>query len=219
MSTENSAAGVPLIAILRGVTPARVVETAGVLYEAGIRMIEVPLNSPDPFASIAALAACGRHDWVIGAGTVLDVEQVGRTQQAGGGLIVAPNCDESVIGRALQLNLQVIPGFATATEALRAVAAGARQLKLFPAATYGPQHLRALRAVLPPDIGVFPVGGIGAQDIAPWIASGATGFGFGSELFRPEYSLTDIRRRATALVQAASSARAQPALVAAPGKS
>ena len=219
MSTEASAAGVPLIAILRGVTPARVIETASILYDAGIRMIEVPLNSPDPFASIAALAACGRHDWIVGAGTVLNVEQVRRTQEAGGGLIVAPNCDESVIGHALQLNLQVIPGFATATEALRALGAGARQLKLFPAATYGPQHLRALRAVLPPGIGVFPVGGIGAADIAPWIAAGATGFGVGSELFRPEYSLTDIGRRATALVQAASAARAQPSRIAPPGKS
>jgi 2-dehydro-3-deoxyphosphogalactonate aldolase len=171
------------------------VETASVLYDTGIRMIEVPLNSPEPFASIAALAACGRHDWIVGAGTVLNVDQVRRTQEAGGSLIVAPNCDESVIGQALELNLQVIPGFATATEALRAVGAGALQLKLFPAATYGPGHLRALRAVLPQSIGVFPVGGIGAQDIAPWIAAGAAGFGFGSELFRPEYSLTDIARR------------------------
>ncbi len=211
MSTEVPAGGLALIAILRGITPDRVVETGNVLYDAGIRTIEVPLNSPDPFASIAALAACGRADLTVGAGTVLNVDQVRRTQEAGGRLIVAPNCDEAVIRLALQLNLQALPGFATATEAFVAIRAGARQLKLFPAATYGPAHLRALRAVLPPDVAVFPVGGIGAQDIAPWFAAGAAGFGFGSELFRPEYSLTDIGQRAAALVQAAKAAGAAQA--------
>lgn len=209
MGTEMPAAEIALIAILRGITPERVVDTANVLYGAGIRMLEVPLNSPDPFASIAALAACRREDWTVGAGTVLNVDQVRRTQQAGGRLIVAPNCDEAVIREALQLNLQAIPGFATATEAFGAIRAGAGKLKLFPAVTYGPRHLRALRAVLPPAIGVFPVGGIGAQDILPWLAAGATGFGFGSELFRPEYSLTDIGQRAAALVQAARAAQAE----------
>jgi 2-dehydro-3-deoxyphosphogalactonate aldolase len=192
----------PLVAILRGVAPERVVGIGDVLYEAGFRMIEVPLNSPDPFASIAALAACNRSDWVVGAGTVLSVEDVHRTQRAGGRLVVAPNCDPEVIRCAVQLGLQVIPGFATATEAFQAIQAGARDLKLFPASTYGPRHLQALRAVLPQSVRIFPVGGVGAADIAVWLAAGAAGFGLGSELFRPEYELPEIAQRAADLVRA-----------------
>ena len=192
----------PLVAILRGVAPERVVGIGDVLYEAGFRMIEVPLNSPDPFASIAALAACNRSDWVVGAGTVLSVEDVHRTQRAGGRLVVAPNCDPEVIRCAVQLGLQVIPGFATATEAFQAIQAGARDLKLFPASTYGPRHLQALRAVLPQSVRIFPVGGVGAADIALWLAAGAAGFGLGSELFRPEYELPEIAQRAADLVRA-----------------
>ena len=203
MKSEAQASKIPLVAILRGVVPSRVVEVGNVLYDAGIRTIEVPLNSPEPFASVAALAACGRADWTIGAGTVLSVDDVRRTQEAGGRLVVAPNCDPDVIRCALQLGLQVLPGFATATEAFAAIRAGAKQLKLFPASTYGAQHLQSLRAVLPRDVSVFPVGGIGASNISEWLAAGAAGFGFGSELFRPEYSLAEIRQRAAALVQAA----------------
>jgi len=197
----------PLVAILRGVAPERVVGIGDVLYEAGFRMIEVPLNSPDPFASIAALAACNRSDWVVGAGTVLSVEDVHRTQRAGGRLVVAPNCDPEVIRCAVQLGLQVIPGFATATEAFQAIQAGAHDLKLFPASTYGPRHLQALRAVLPQAIRIFPVGGVGTADIAGWLAAGAAGFGLGSELFRPEYELPEIARRAAGLVRAVREAR------------
>jgi len=192
----------PLVAILRGVVPERVVGIGDVLYEAGFRMIEVPLSSPDPFASIAALAGRNRSDWVVGAGTVLSVEDVHRTQRAGGRLVVAPNCDPEVIRCAVQLGLQVMPGFATATEAFQAIQAGASDLKLFPASTYGPRHLQALRAVLPPAVRIFPVGGVGAADIAGWLAAGAAGFGLGSELFRPEYELAEIAQRAAALVRA-----------------
>lgn len=193
---------VPLVAILRGVTPDRVVSVSDTLYAAGIRMIEVPLNSPDPFASIAALAAYKRSDWIIGAGTVLTVEDARRTRHAGGGLVVAPNCDPEVISFCVQSGLKVMPGFATPTEAFQAIKAGARQLKLFPATSYGPKYLQALRAVLPRDVEVFPVGGVGVTTIAEWLAAGATGFGLGSELFRPEYTLADIEQRATALVEA-----------------
>ena len=192
----------PLVAILRGVAPERVVGIGDVLYEAGFRMIEVPLNSPDPFASIAALAARNRSDWIVGAGTVLSVEDVHRTQRAGGRLVVTPNCDPEVIRCAVQLGLQVIPGFATATEAFQAIQAGARDLKLFPASTYGPRHLQALRAVLPQSVRIFPVGGVGAADLAVWLAAGAAGFGLGSELFRPEYELPEIAQRAADLVRA-----------------
>lgn len=208
MTSGSAAHGAALVAILRGVTPERVVEVGDVLYAAGFRLIEVPLNSPDPFASIAALAGCNRPDWVVGAGTVLNVADVQRTQAAGGRLVVAPNCDPEVIRCAVQLGMQVMPGFATATEAFQAIAAGARDLKLFPACTYGPRHLQALRAVLPQSVRVFPVGGVGTGEIAGWLAAGAAGFGLGSELFRPEYKLAEIGQRAADLVRAVREARA-----------
>ena len=205
--SESAAQDTALVAILRGAIPERIVEIGTVLYEAGIRTIEVPLNSPDPFVSIARLAA-QRADWTIGAGTVLSTDDVRRTHEAGGCLIVAPNCNPEVIRGALQLEMRVMPGVATATEAFAAIGAGARQLKLFPAATYGPRHLEALRAVLPKHVGVYPVGGIAAQDIPRWLAAGAAGFGFGSELFRPDYTIADIGRRARALVLTLREARA-----------
>jgi 2-dehydro-3-deoxyphosphogalactonate aldolase len=205
---EISGGAIDLVAILRGVVPERVLEIGNVLYDAGIRAIEVPLNSPSPFASIAKLAAC-RSDWTVGAGTVLNAEDVRRAHEAGGRLVLAPNCNADVIRCALKFAMQVMPGIATATEAFSALEAGARQLKLFPAVTYGPRHLEALRAVLPADVGVYPVGGIGGQDIARWLAAGAAGFGFGSELFRPDYSIADIERRAGELVRVLRNARAE----------
>jgi 2-dehydro-3-deoxyphosphogalactonate aldolase len=208
MTAEASAGETALVAILRGVAPERVVEIGNVLYDAGLRTIEVPLNSPDPFTSIAKLAAI-RPDWIVGAGTVLNVGDVRRAREAGGRLIVAPNCNTDVICCALQLAMQVMPGFATATEAFSAIDAGARQLKLFPAVTYGPRHLEALRAVLPGDVSVFPVGGVGGQDLLRWLQAGAAGFGFGSELFRPDYGFSEIGRRARDLVHALREARSQ----------
>jgi 2-dehydro-3-deoxyphosphogalactonate aldolase len=206
MTTD--AADASLVAILRGVLPERVVEISDVLFDAGIRAIEVPLNSPDPLTSIAKLAA-HRSDWTVGAGTVLNVGDVRRTHEAGGRLIVSPNCNTDVIRAALTLGMRVMPGVATATEAFAAIDAGARQLKLFPAVTYGPRHLEALRAVLPQNVGVYPVGGVAPQDIARWFAAGAAGFGFGSELFRPDYGIADIGRRAKDLVRILREARAQ----------
>ncbi len=196
-----------LVAILRGVVPERILAVANAVYGAGLRTIEVPLNSPDAYTSIAALAAWRPPDCLIGAGTVLSTDQVRLTHAAGGQLVVAPNVDGEVIGAAVRLNMQAMPGFATATEAFGALKSGARHLKLFPAASHSPQHLRALRSVLPPATRVYPVGGIGAGDIAPWLAAGANGFGFGSELFRPEYSLAEIERRARELVAAFALAR------------
>jgi 2-dehydro-3-deoxyphosphogalactonate aldolase len=196
-----------VVAILRGVEPARVVGIANVLYAAGIRIIEIPLNSPAPFASVGALATSHGKDCLIGAGTVLNLDDVRRTHEAGGRLIVCPNCDVDVIRGALKLNMQVMPGIATATEAFNAVHVGAVNLKLFPAVSYGPRHLQALRTVLPAGVRLFPVGGIGAVDIPAWRAAGAAGFGFGSELFRPEYSLADIEQRARILVQSLQAPR------------
>jgi 2-dehydro-3-deoxyphosphogalactonate aldolase len=207
MRTDLFAGSVPIVAILRGVTPSNCLQVAEVIYRAGIRVIEVPLNSPDPFTSIHAL--CGRlgSDCVVGAGTVLTVEDVNRTHAAGGTLVVAPNCDTDVIQSAVQLRLNVMPGFATPTEAFSAIRAGASDLKLFPAATYGPQHVKALRAVLPKHVRMFAVGGIAARDIAAWIAAGASGFGFGSELFRPDFTVAEVEQRARGLVDALNEAQ------------
>jgi 2-dehydro-3-deoxyphosphogalactonate aldolase len=190
-----------LVAILRGLVPERALEVGAALVGAGFRVIEVPLNSPAPFETIELLArahpAC-----VVGAGTVLTAAEVDRVHGAGGRVIVAPNCEPAVIRRALDLGLRVLPGIATATEAFTAIGSGATELKLFPAATYGARHLKALKSVLPKHVRVFPVGGIGAQDIAEWLASGADGFGFGSELFTPAYTLAQIETRARGLFEA-----------------
>jgi 2-dehydro-3-deoxyphosphogalactonate aldolase len=196
-----------LVAILRGVDPKKVLDVAKVLYAAGIRIIEVPLNSPQPFTSIGALSTAFGSDCLVGAGTVLSAEEVRKVHGAGGRLIVSPHCDTEVIGAALTLQMQVLPGIATATEAFAALRAGAKHLKLFPAASYGPKHLQALSTVLPADAGLLAVGGVGAEHIADYLAAGAAGFGFGSELFRPEYALSDIERRAQLLVRTLREAR------------
>jgi 2-dehydro-3-deoxyphosphogalactonate aldolase len=198
---------VEMVAILRGLTTQRAPEVGAALVAAGFRTIEVPLNSPEPFHTIEALVR--RHpDCLIGAGTVLTTADVDRVLGAGGKLVVAPNCDPVVIHRALESGMRVLPGIATATEAFVAINAGATELKLFPAATYGPRHLKALKSVLPKHVRVFPVGGIGSQDIAEWLASGADGFGFGSELFTPAYTLPEIEKRAQALIEALRAAKA-----------
>ncbi len=197
-----------LVAILRGLTPERAPEVGATLVGAGFRTIEVPLNSPRPFDTIALLAQA-HADCLVGAGTVLTVSEVDRVHAAGGRLVVSPNCDAAVIRRGLEKGMRVLPGVATATEAFAAIAAGTRELKLFPASSYGSGHLRALKSVLPKDVKVYPVGGIGSQDIAEWLAAGADGFGFGGELFKPAYTLAQIESRARELQLTASSA-AQP---------
>ena len=190
-----------LVGILRGLVPERALEVGAALVDAGFRVIEVPLNSPEPIETIKLLARA-HPDCVVGAGTVLTAAEVDRVHGAGGRIVVAPNCEPAVIRRALDLGLRVLPGIATATEAFTAIASGATELKLFPAATYGARHLKALKSVLPKHVRVFPVGGIGAQDIGEWLASGADGFGFGSELFTPAYTLAQIETRARGLIEA-----------------
>jgi 2-dehydro-3-deoxyphosphogalactonate aldolase len=197
----SSSKHIELVAILRGLTPQRAPEVGAALVASGFRTIEVPLNSPDPFDTIRLLAQA-HPDCLVGAGTVLSAAEVDRLHAAGGRLVVAPNCDADVIGRALALGMRVLPGIATATEAFAAIRAGTSELKLFPAATYGSSHLKALKSVLPKHAKVYPVGGIGAQDIAEWLASGADGFGFGSELFTPAYTLAELTTRAQKLVAA-----------------
>ena len=193
---------VELVAILRGLTPARAPEVGAALVGCGITTIEVPLNSPEPFATIQLLARAHGANCLIGAGTVLTTLDVDRVRDAGGRLVVAPNCDGDVIRRALDLGMRVLPGIATATEAFAALRAGATELKLFPASTYGTGHLRALKAVLPAQVKVFPVGGVGAENIAAWLAAGADGFGLGGELFKPSYTLAAVTNGAQRLVAA-----------------
>jgi 2-dehydro-3-deoxyphosphogalactonate aldolase len=190
-----------MVAILRGLTSERAPEVGAALTRAGFRTLEVPLNSPDPFRAIEVLVRA-HPDCVIGAGTVLTAAEVDRVHGAGGRLVVAPNCAPAVIRRALDLGMRVLPGIATATEAFTALDSGATDLKLFPAASYGPRHVRALKSVLPKHVRVYAVGGIGSEDIAAWLGSGADGFGFGSELFAPAYTLAEIESRARALMEA-----------------
>jgi 2-dehydro-3-deoxyphosphogalactonate aldolase len=198
----NSTGSIEFVAILRGLTTARAPEVGACLVDSGFRTIEVPLNSPDPLATIQLLSQAHGRSCLIGAGTVLTAEEVDSVHAAGGKLVVAPNCDGQVIRRALDRGMRVLPGIATATEAFSALRAGATELKLFPASTYGADHLKALKSVLPKHVKVYPVGGIGAQDIAEWLAAGADGFGFGGELFRPAYTLAELAERARKLVAA-----------------
>lgn len=192
----------PLVAILRGVQPEEVEAVAEAVFAAGIRIIEVPLNSPSPFDSITRLQKLLGDRCLCGAGTVLSVADVDRVAAAGGRLIVTPNTDTAVIRRAITLNLAIMPGFATASEAFQAYAAGARCLKLFPAGTYGTGHLSALKAVLPTDVRVLAVGGVSADNAQLWLQAGAFGLGMASELYRAGDSLAEVSRKAEKLVQA-----------------
>ena len=185
----------PLLAILRGITPAEALPVGQALVGAGWAIIEVPLNSPEPYASIAALAAAFPQA-LVGAGTVLDVDQVRAVAAAGGRLIVAPNTDVDVIFEALRLGLVCLPGVATPTEAFAALAAGAHGLKLFPAELLQPPVLKALRAVLPAGTLMLPVGGITPDNMAAYRAAGAAGFGIGSALYRPGIAATDLAQQA-----------------------
>lgn len=195
-------AALPLVAILRGLRPERAVATATALYDAGFRVIEVPLNSPEPFASIAAIRAALPADAVIGAGTVLDAASVAALAQAGGELVVMPHADTAVIRAAVSAGLACVPGIATPTEAFAALAAGACALKLFPAEMIGPPVLQALRAVLPVGTRLLPVGGITTASLAPYVKAGAAGFGLGSALFTPALSVDEVRARAAGFRQA-----------------
>ncbi|MCW5626771.1 MAG: 2-dehydro-3-deoxy-6-phosphogalactonate aldolase [Burkholderiales bacterium] len=192
----------PLVAILRGIRPDEVLDVCEVLARAGFRMIEVPLNSPDPFMSIALLAGRFADSLLIGAGTVMDSTQVARVVDAGGRLIVMPHADPMVVEAAKKRGMTVLPGFATPTEAFTLIAAGADGLKLFPAEAHPPKVLRALRAVLPKDMPVLPVGGITPDHMAEYWAAGADGFGLGSALFKPGDTPAAVEIKAAAFMKA-----------------
>jgi len=195
-------AHLPLVAILRGITPSEVEPIALALYAEGFRLIEVPMNSPSVLDSIATLARVLPPDALLGAGTVLDTATVQAVQQAGGQLIVMPHADTAVIREAKRLGLGCVPGAATPTEAFAAVAAGADALKLFPAELVTPTVLKAMRAVLPRELALLPVGGITPAGMAPYRAAGAAGFGLGSALYAPGMDAAAVAARAREFVAA-----------------
>ncbi len=191
-----------LIAILRGVKPEQAVDVTQLLIECGISRIEVPMNSPSPLQSIARMVEALGSVAQIGAGTVLNEEQVRQVADCGAKFVVSPNCNVEVIRCTKALNMESYPGVFTPTECFQALAAGADGLKLFPAEQIGPSGVKALRAVLPPDALLLAVGGVGAGNLDTWRAAGVDGFGVGSELYRPGMGLDEIRRNATRLVDA-----------------
>lgn len=199
---DTAFAACPLVAILRGVRPDEVVAIGEELAAAGFKLIEVPMNSPDPLESIARLAKAFDGRALIGAGTVLTVEQVAAVRAAGGQMVISPNTDTAVIRASAEAGLVSLPGFATPSEALAALAAGATALKLFPAEGASPMVLKAMRAILPRDVRVLPVGGIVPEAMAKWREGGAAGFGLGSALYKPGMSAADVGERARAFVAA-----------------
>jgi 2-dehydro-3-deoxyphosphogalactonate aldolase len=191
-----------IIAILRGVTPGEVVAIGAELIGAGIDIIEVPLNSPDPLDSIAALARAFSGQARIGAGTVLAPREVEQVHAAGGTLIVSPDTNPEVIAATKAVGMASYPGAMTPSECFAALRAGADGLKLFPASLIGPEGLKAIRAVLPGGTETFAVGGAGPDNFAAWRAAGATGFGIGTALYAPGRTPADVRQRAEAIVTA-----------------
>lgn len=191
-----------LVAILRGLTPDQAVAVAGVIYEVGIEAIEVPLNSPEPFASIASIVGSLPASALIGAGTVLEARQVDRLAEVGGRLVVSPNIDAEVMAAAARHRMVTMPGVMSPTEAFKALQLGASALKFFPASVLGVGGIAAMRAVLPKDTVVGAVGGVSDRDFASYRAAGVSAFGLGTSLFRPEMSIEEVATRAISAVAA-----------------
>lgn len=200
-----------LIAILRGLEPARALETGAALIEAGITWIEVPLNSPDPLTSIKAMQEAFGATAHIGAGTVLTLDQLRGVASTGATFIVSPNCNPTVIAETKALGLGSYPGVFSPSECFAALAAGADALKIFPAGMMGTSGLKAIRAVLPAATAVYAVGGVGPKDFASWRTAGADGFGLGSSLFQPGWSIASVTEAARESVAAYDAAYGAPA--------
>jgi len=195
-------ASCPLIAILRGVRPDEVVAIGEELVAAGFTLIEVPMNSPDPLDSVARLVAALEDRAMIGAGTVLTVDQVAAMHDAGGRMVISPNTNSDVIRASVAAGLVSLPGIATPSEALAALDAGATALKLFPAEAASPAVLKAMRAILPSELRILPVGGIVPEGMAPWRQAGAAGFGLGSALYKPGMTAGEVGANARAFIAA-----------------
>ena len=202
MRFEDAAKACGIVAILRGVTPDEVAGIGDALHDAGIRVVEVPLNSPEPFRSIATLAARFQNRMVVGAGTVLDVDSVDRLKSAGGQISVSPDCNPQVIARAVESGMVPLPGVFTPTEAFTAVRAGARHLKLFPAEAASSKTVKAWKAVLPRDVNVYAVGGVTPANMKEWADAGCAGFGIGSNIYKPGMSADDVSKAARDFVAA-----------------
>ena len=190
-----------IIAILRGITPAECSDVCDVLISSGIDKIEVPLNSPDPFESISIMVKLYGQDATIGAGTVLQVDQVRQLYYLGAAMVVSPDCNTDVITTTKDFGMASYPGCFTASECFSAIRAGADGLKLFPSFVLGTKGLSALRAILPDEIPVFVVGGVDASNFADWRKAGALGFGIGTALYAPGNKLSDIKKNANEIVK------------------
>lgn len=201
-------AACPLVAILRGITPDEAVPIGLALVDAGFRLIEVPMNSPDPLDSIGRLRRALPTEVLVGAGTVLDPATVGDLAALGADLVISPHADPAVIAAAAAAGLSAVPGIFTPTEAFAALSAGAAALKLFPAEAGSPAQLKAMLAVLPKGTPVLPVGGIVPEGLAPWLRAGARGFGLGSALYRPGDGPERVAERAGAFRAALAAAAA-----------
>lgn len=202
---DSAFARCPLIAILRGVAPHEVEGIGDALVDAGFTLIEVPMNSPDPLDSISRLARRFEGRAGIGAGTVLTEGQVEQVRAVGGTMIISPNANTRVIAAAAEAGMVSLPGVVTPTEAFAAIEAGATALKLFPAEGSSPAILKAMRAVLPRDMRLLPVGGIAPDTMGPWREAGAAGFGLGSALYKPGLTAAEVGTRARAFVSALAS--------------
>jgi 2-dehydro-3-deoxyphosphogalactonate aldolase len=202
MTFDEAAAECGLVAILRGITPAEAVDVGAALAEAGLRVVEVPLNSPDPFASIERLASAFAGRLVVGAGTVLEPSDINLLKSHKGAIAVSPDCNPAVIARAREAGIVPLPGVFTPTEAFAAIRAGAQHLKLFPAEAASPGTVKAWRAVLPKKVKLFAVGGITPGNMQPWIDAGVSGFGIGSNIYKPGMSAADVGQSAVAFIAA-----------------
>ncbi|RJS93035.1 2-dehydro-3-deoxy-6-phosphogalactonate aldolase [Salinisphaera sp. Q1T1-3] len=202
MTLDDYLAPLPLIAILRGITPQQIVPVGDALRAAGFRAIEIPLNSPEPLTSIRLLSAHLGDDVLVGAGTVLQPEQVGAVREAGGRLIVSPNAKPAVIEATVRAGLFSAPGVATPTEGFAALDAGAHALKIFPAEAVGPSVIKAWRAVVPAEVPLMPVGGINPDNMQTFVAAGASGFGLGSALYKAGMSTETVAANARAFADA-----------------
>lgn len=202
MTWDEVLSDLPLIAILRGIMPGEAALVADALCQAGLKCLEVPLNSPSAVDSIRRLRAAVSERAMVGAGTVLSVEAVAQAAAAGAQIVIAPNTDEAVIRAAKQAGMIALPGFFTPSEAFRAIDAGADALKLFPAEAAGPAVLKAIKVVLPPGVPVFPVGGVTPDVMRAYRQAGAAGFGIGSAIYRPGVTAQEAHDRAVTFVQA-----------------